>query len=184
MAAIVGTDLLWKYSVTTGSAGNSAASSAANSLGKYVSTTQWTGGTINDLFPDLSGAANAAGQVEYLCVFLHNGNSANTYANPVIYISAEAAGGASIAIAVDSTAASALGSATAQALTAASSTAPGSSVTSLAYSSPTTPGTGLSLGNIPSGQVKAIWVRRTATNSTALSNDGVSLTAQGDTGSL
>jgi len=43
--------LLFKYSVTTGSAGNTTAQASPNaSLGKYISTTQWTGGTLNDLF--------------------------------------------------------------------------------------------------------------------------------------
>ena len=45
---ISSTDLLFKYSVTTGSAGNSVSQGNPNaSIGKYISTTQWTGGTLN-----------------------------------------------------------------------------------------------------------------------------------------
>lgn len=184
MAAIVASDLKFKYSVKTGSAGNTTASSAAASLGTWCSTTEWTGGSANDLFDDISGAENAASTVDYRCIFIHNTNGANALQNAVMYLSAEVAGGASIALAVDTTAASAVGAGTAQALTATTETAPGSPVTSLSYSSPTTSGTGLSLGTIGTGQVKAIWVRRTASNSAALSNDGVTIAVTGDTGSL
>lgn len=184
MAAITSGEILLKYSVKTGSAGNSTAGTANGSLGTYISTTQWTGGSANDLFDDISGAENAASTVDYRCIFVHNSNGANTLQNAVVYISSEVAGGASIALAADSTAASAIGSASAQALTGTTETAPGGSVTGLSYSSPTTAGTGISLGNIPSGQCKAFWVRRTAANSAALSGDGVTIAVTGDTGSL
>jgi hypothetical protein len=45
-------------------------------------------------------------------------------------------------------------------------------------------GAGVALGNIPAGQCKAFWIRRTAANSAALSNDGVTIAVAGDTGSL
>ena len=185
MAAIVAGDILWKYSVSAGAAGNATAGSAATThQGKYISTTAWAGGVANDLFDDISGAENAASTVDYRCIFIHNNNAANAYQNAVVYISSEVAGGASIALAADSTAASALGSASAQALTGATETAPGGSVTGLTYSSPTTAGTGISLGSIPVANVKAFWIRRTAANSAALSSDGVTIGVSGDTGSL
>jgi hypothetical protein len=99
----------------------------------------------------------------------------------VAYISAEVAGGASIAIGPDTTAASALGSATAQALTIANETTAPAGVT---FTAPTTAATGIALGTIGSGQVKAFWIRRTAANTAALSGDGVTLGISGDTGSL
>lgn len=181
MAAIVAGDLLWKYSVTTGAAGNATAGTAAGSLGRYVSTTQWAGGVAQDLFDDLSGAANAASQVDYRCIFIHNNNAANAYQNAVAYISSEVAGGASIAIGPDPTAASALGSATAQAVTIANATTAPAGVT---FSAPTTAATGIALGTIGTAQVKAFWLRRTAANTAALSNDGVTIGISGDTGSL
>ena len=42
----------------------------------------------------------------------------------------------------------------------------------------------LALGNIPVANVKGFWVRRTAANTSALSNDGVTIAIAGDTGSL
>jgi hypothetical protein len=181
MAAIVASDIVWRYSVTTGSAGNTTAGTANGSLGKYISTTAWAGGAANDLFDDISGAENAASTVDYRCIFIYNSNAANAYQNAVMYLSAEVAGGASIAIGVDTTAASALGSATAQALTVANETTAPAGVT---FSAPTTAAGGVSLGTIPVGNVRAVWVRRTAANTAALSGDGVTLAVSGDTGSL
>lgn len=60
MAAITSGEVLFKYSVKTGTAGNSTAGTAAGSLGKYISTTAWAGGALNDLFDDVSGAENAS----------------------------------------------------------------------------------------------------------------------------
>lgn len=182
MAAITSGEVLFKYSVKTGTAGNSTAGTAAGSLGKYISTTAWAGGALNDLFDDISGAENAASTVDYRCIFIHNSNAANTYENVVVYLSAETAGGASIAIATDNIAASAIGATAAQAAEIATETTAPTGVS--AFSSPTTVGTGLALGNIPSGQTRAIWIRRTAANTAALSNDGVTIAVTGDTGSL
>jgi hypothetical protein len=99
----------------------------------------------------------------------------------VAYLSSEVAGGASIAVGADTTAASAKGSATAQLLTIANNTTAPAGVT---FSSPTTAGAGVSLGSIPVANVKGLWVRRTAANTSALSADGVTLAVQVDTGSL
>lgn len=182
MAAITSGELIFRYSVVTGSAGNAVAGTAAGSLGNKISSTAWAGGAANDLFDDISGAENAAGTVDYRCIFVYNSNTANALQNAVVYISAEVAGGANIALAADSTATSVLTSASAQALTIANeTTAPAGPLT---FTSPTTAGTGVSLGNIPAGSVKGFWIRRTATNSAALSGDGVTIAVSGDTGSL
>lgn len=180
MAAIVAGDILTKYSVAA-AAGNTTSGTAATSLGDQISTTQWTGGTLNDLFDDITGDENAASESEYRCIFVHNTNGANTYENCVVWISAEVGGGANIAIGADTTAASAVASGSTQALTVANENTAPAGVT---FTSPTTKGAGVSLGNIPVGQVKAFWIRRTATNSAALTGDGVTLSISGDTGSL
>lgn len=180
MAAITPSEILFKFSVSA-AAGNTTAGTAATSLGDQISTTTITDNTLNNLFDDISGAENAASTVDYRCIFVHNSNSANTLQNAAAWLSAETAGGASIAIGVDTTAASAIGSASAQALTVANETTAPAGVT---FSSPTTFGTGISLGSIPAGSCRAIWIRRTAANTAALSNDGVTISVQGDTGSL
>lgn len=172
--AITASDILFKLSVKTGSAGNSTAQGDVNaSLGKYISTTQITTNILNNLFDDISGTENAASTVDYRCIFIHNAHASLTMLSTVVYLSAEVSGGASIAIAIDDVAASAIGSASAQADQITNETTAPSSVG--AFSSPTTSGTGLSLGDIPAGQCRAVWIRRTAANTSAKDSDGVTI---------
>jgi hypothetical protein len=146
----------------------------------FMTLTQITDNTLNNLFDDITGDENAASDVEYRCVFVHNAHASLTLQNAVIWLQSEVAGGASIAIAIDDIAASAIGSSSAQADEVANEdTAPGTGVGS--FSSPTSKGTGLSLGSIPAGQCRAFWVRRTAANTSAVNNDGVTLRVEGDT---
>lgn len=177
MSAIVAGEILLKYSVSA-AAGNTTAGTAAGSLGDQISTTTIPDATLNALFDDISGAENAASTVDYRCIFVHNSNGANALQNAVMWLSAEVAGGASIAIGVDPTAASAIGSGSQQALTIANETTAPAGVT---FSSPTTAGAGISLGTINAGYCRAVWFRRTAANSAALNNDGVTWSVQGDT---
>lgn len=177
MAAIVAADLLFKFSVSA-AAGNTTVGTAAGSLGDQVSTTQITDATINNLFADITAAENSASTPKYKCFFVHNNNGANALQNAVMYLSAETAGGASVAIGVDTTAASAVGAAAAQALTVANDNTAPAGVT---FSSPTTQGAGIALGNIPAGNVKAVWVRVTPANTVALNNDGATLMLYGET---
>ena len=178
--SIVPADLLFKLSVKTGAAGNATAGTPAGSLGKYISTTPITNATLNNLFDDISGDENAASDVEYRCIFIHNAHATLTLRSAVAWLSAEVAGGASAAIAIDDIAASAIEASAAQADEIADeSTAPGAGVG--AFSSPTTKGTGLALGDIAAGYCRAIWIKRTAANSAALNNDGVTIRIEGDT---
>lgn len=184
MAQIQQSEIVCRYSVRTGTAGNSTAGTAAASLGVWVSTTAYITG---QLFDDVSGAENAAQTVDYRCLFIYNANTANALQNAVVFISSEVAGGTVVALAADTTPASALAATSAQALgsTSNSETAPGASVTALSFSTTaTTAATGVALGTIAPGQVKAFWVRRTATNSAAQTGDGMVFACTGDTGSL
>lgn len=179
--AIVTGELLWKFSVKTGAAGNSTVGTAAGSLGKYISTTQITDATLNNLFDDVTGDENAASTVvDYRCIFIHNSNATLAWTSPVVWMSAETAQGVDCAIATDNVAASAIGSASAQAAEIATETTTPTGVS--AFSSPTTKGTGLSLGaSIAAGSCKAIWIRRTSANRAALDSDSVTVRAEGDT---
>lgn len=179
MAAIIAAEILSKYSVAA-AAGNTTGGTAATSLGDQISTTTIADATLNALFDDISGAENAASTVDYRCIFIHNSNSANALQNAKIWLSSEVANGASIAIAVDDIAASAIASGSAQAAVVGNETTAPTGVG--AFSSPTSFGAGLSLGSIPAGYCKAVWFRRTAANNAALNNDGVGWTVQGDTG--
>jgi hypothetical protein len=66
MAAITTAEIVFRYTTTAGSAGDSSANTTVGTfLGKYAATSAWAGGSLNDLFPDISGAQNAASQVDY-----------------------------------------------------------------------------------------------------------------------
>jgi len=177
--AIVASDILFRLSTTTGSVGNSTSSTPAASLGKYVSTTALTDATLNNLFDDVSGSENTALESEYRCLFVYNSHATLTFQNVVVWLDSQVAGGADVAIGVDTTAASALNASSAQALTIANEdTAPaGVTFSTTAVSK----ATGLALGDIPASSVKAIWIRRTTTNSSPLSNDGAVIAVSGDT---
>ena len=176
--AITASDILFKLSVTSGSAGNSTSGTVAGSLGKYISTTQITDNSLDNLIASFSGTENANSTVKYKCFFIHNAHATLTAQSVVAYLSAEASGGASAAIGVDTTAASAIGSASSQALTIADeNTAPAG----VSFSSPTTAGTGISVGNIAAGSCRAVWVRATAANTSAKDSDGVTISVQLDT---
>lgn len=174
---IAGSDILLKFSVKTGAAGNSTVGTAAGSLGKYISTTQITDNSLNNLFDDVTGDENAALENEYRCFFIHNAHATLTFQNVKAYLISEVAGGATIAIGVDTTAASAIGAAPAQALEVANEdTAP----VGVTFSSPTTLGTAVSIGNLAPGECRALWVRRTTANTSPLANDGVTLRFAGE----
>ena len=177
--AIVASDIVYRFTTASGSAGDSTAGAASTSLGKYASTTAWTGGTLNDLFDNVSGAENAASTVDYRCLAVLNNHATLTAFSINIYLSAEVAGGTSIALAVDNTAASAKGSASAQGSSIATETTTPSGVGS--FSSPTTDGAGITIGDLTPGQVRLIWIRRTAANTSAVTGDGFTLGLSLDT---
>ena len=174
---ITASDIQFRLSVKTGSAGDTTAGTPAGSLGKYASTTQ-VGAAINDLFDDVSGDENAASDVEYRCIFVYNAHATLTLLGTVVWLSAEVGGGTTIAIAVDGVAASDIDAAPAQADEVANeNTAPSGE----SFSAPTTKATGLSIGDLAPDQVRAIWIRRTAANTGAVNNDGATIRVEGDT---
>jgi hypothetical protein len=178
--AIVAGNILFKLSLKTGVGGNDNAQPSVNeSLGKYISTTEITDAALNNLFDDVSGDENAASDVEYRCIFVHNAHGSLTWQGVVVWLSAEVSNGATATIAIDNIAASAIDSASAQAALIATETDAPSGVGS--FSGPTTKGTGLALGDIAAGNCRAIWVKRSATNSAALNSDGVTIRCEGDT---
>jgi len=174
---IVPADIKTKHSTKSGTAGNSLTSDGASSLGKYISTTEHTG-AANDIFDDVSGPENTALDVEYRCVFVHNAHATLALQNAVVWLDSETAGGANLAISVDTNAASAIGSASAQAKEIADEdTAPASQT----FTAPTTKATGLALGTLAAGECRAVWIRRTAAASTALASDGGVIKVSGET---
>lgn len=182
--AITATDILWKYSVSA-AAGNTTAGTAAGSLGDQISTTQITDASLNALFDDVTGDENAASAVvDYRCIFIHNNHATLAWQNVVVWFSADVANGVDVALGIDTTAASAVGSASAQAVAIASETTTPAGITFTNYASGSAvdvKARGLSLGTLNAGQCRAIWIRRTSANRAALANDGCTIRAEGDT---
>jgi hypothetical protein len=171
---ITSTDIVYRLSVVTASAGDTTASTPDASLGDQVSTTAITTATLNNLFDNVSGAEAAAGDVEYRCFFVLNNHATLTLQGAKLGITSQTAGGGTIDFGLDPTAISAKGAAGAQAVTIANeSTAP---------AGVTFAGTEVTIGDLAPGQVKAVWLRRTVTaGAGALNPDGVIIYCTGDT---
>lgn len=176
--AIVASDIVFRLSVVTASAGDTTASTPAASLGDQVSTSAITTATLNNLWDDVSGAEAAAGDIEYRCIFILNNHATLTLLGSNVYITSQTSGGGTITIGLDTTAISAKGSASAQAVTIANESTAPSGVT---FSSPTS-GSPLTIGDLAPGQVKGIWLKRDVTaGASALNPDGVIIGWAGDT---
>ena len=170
--SIVAGDIKFLLSAPVATAGYLLPGSPGNSLGRYASTSQLTtaSGGLDNLFTDLTGAQNAALQVDYACVFIWNSNPSLTMLSPSAWLPVGLLGNtntASFAIGADPTLPSPLGSGSLQAVGIANSTQAPSGVTS--WATPTTvSANGAALPNIPAGDVAAVWIRRTANGSAGL----------------
>lgn len=178
MAALAVSDILLRYSVTTGSAGNSTAGTQAGSLGKYASTTSPTDNSLNNYFGDYTAADNAGLVVKYRCLFVLNNHATASWNAVGVYVGSETAGGVATTLSWDTTGATAKGSSSAQAKTIANElTAPTSqSFAAGSVGSPLLLGTALA-----AGQVAAVWVKLTGTNSAAVTPDNIPLQFVGTT---
>jgi hypothetical protein len=176
---ISSSDIRVRYSVTTGTVGNTSPGTAAGSHGRYISTTDLPDATLNNLFPDVTADENAAQNVDYKCLFVTNLHPTLTLQRAVIFFVNEVAGGSDMALALDNVGVVLNGQSAIQATTIANKNTVPSGVT--AFSTPTTKATALAIGDIPPGRCIGVWVRRTARNSPAQDNDGATLRVEGDT---
>lgn len=127
-----------------------------------------------NLFDAVSSAEGAAGDVEYRCFYVHNANATLTMENAVVWIQANTpSADTQLAIAVGSSAINGT-----EQTVANEGTAP----TGLtAFSEAANEGAAVALGNIPPGQHRAVWVRRTVNAGAAASNDTATLRVKCDT---
>lgn len=186
MAQISQNDIVFLLSAPSASGGYSASGAVGNASGsgKFCSTTA-LGSGLDNLFTDITGAQNAAQQVDYICLFvLNNTASGNSMLNTVAWIpstSNNTATGASIhKFALDPAGVTAKGSSTAQAALTTSATSAPSGISSWTSASATNSG-GLSVGTVAPGDVFAVWFQRTAVNGAPLNSDGFTLEIDFDT---
>lgn len=147
--------------------GGAANSDANASLGGAKSSTV-ASASVDALFDQVSASEASAGDTEYRCVYLHNGNASSTMLSAVVWISANTPSGSTT---LDIGVGTAAVNGTEQTV-ANESTAPAG----VSFSAPASQGAGLALGDIPAGQHKAIWLRRTVSASApASANDTFTL---------
>jgi hypothetical protein len=166
--AITSSDIQFRLS---GGSGNT---SPAASIGGAKSSTAIVDATVANLFDNVTGDESAAGDVEYRCFYVHNNHGSLTWQSVVVWIYTNTPS-------TDTTCA--IGLAVAAVNATESATADESSApASVTFSTPTTKGAGLAIGDIPFGQHKAIWVRRTVTAAaSAYDSDSVIIRCEGDT---
>lgn len=161
--AISSTDIQYRLS------GGASNTSPAASLGGAMSSTA-VGAAI---FDDVSSAEAATGDAEFRCIYVRNGHASLTLVGAVLFILANTP---STSTTVDVGVGTSAVNGTEQSV-ADESTAP-SSVT---FSAAANQAAGIALGDIPAGQSRAVWVRRTINAGTAAVNDTFSLRVAGDT---
>ena len=172
---LTSSDIEVRYSAATGP-GDSANGTAAASFGGHLSQTRVVGSVMHNLFDVVTGTENAAMDVEYRCMFFANTSADDTLSLARIWIESQVDGGAVCAIGLDPTGVTDIDSATAQAVTVANESTPPAGVT---FSAPTAEVDALSAGSVGPRQCFALWVRRTAANTPAMTNDGVTLRLSG-----
>jgi len=149
------------------------------SLGGYMSTTTFTSGSLHALFDQISSSEDAASDVEYRCIFIHNTSTVFQFYDVVVWVFSQVASGATVAIGLDPVGVILEGSinrAPQAATVVNESTAP----TGVTFSTPTTENTALTIGDIPPRSCAAIWIRRTANNTGEQGGDGCVLRFKGD----
>lgn len=177
MTQISASDVQFYLSNPGAVTGFSGVGTAGNSLGKYISTTQVSATPLDCLFLDITGAQNAASQVDYQCVFvLNNTATGNTMLNVTVFFptSADVSGGATVQYTLDNKGVVPKAQSATQAAVIANSTTAPTGIGSWTNASATVSG-GLAVGSVPPNSCFAVWFKRTASNSAALNADGLGL---------
>lgn len=163
--AITASDIHYRLS---GGSGNTDPNA---SLGGVKSTSTDAGSTI---FDDVSGAESAAGDTEYRGVVISNEHGSLTYQSVKVWVSTDTPSAdtdADVALAAEAVN-------TTMATIANENTSPsGVTFANTAVSF----ATGLSIGDIPSGQFKGVWLKRVVNSSAAAAADSFTVSCQGDT---
>lgn len=140
------------------------------SLGGAESSTDAGSG----IFDNVSSAEGTAGDIEYRCVYVKNTHGTLTYQGAKVWVQANTpSADTTVDIGLGTTA---VGTGNEQTV-ADEQTAP-SGVT---FSAAANEGAALSIGDIPAGHHKAVWIRRTVTAGAAAAADSFTLRTKGDT---
>lgn len=161
--AIISTDIVYRLS------GGAANSNQNASLGGAKSSTAASA----SIYDDVTSAEASSGDTEYRCIYVHNNHGTLTYLGSKVWIQTNTpSADTDVAIGLGTSAVNGT-----EQTVADENTAP-SGVT---FSAPTSFAGGLSIGDIPAGQHKAVWIRRTINAGAAVASDSFTLRVQGDT---
>jgi hypothetical protein len=151
--------------------GGSGNSDPDASIGGVISTTEVVDNTLHNLFDVVSSAEASAGDTEYRCVYIKNTHGSLTLQAAKTWLQTQSTVPLAIALAGEGL------NGTAE-TPADEDTAPSGE----SFTSPTTEGAALSLGDMAAGDFYPLWIRRTVPSSqAALSNDTAVLRIKGDT---
>lgn len=126
------------------------------------------------IFDAVSGDESAAGDAECRCVYVHNAHATLTLTNAVAWLQSNTP---SSSTQVDIGLGTSAVNGTEQ-LIANENTAP----TGVAFVAGADKAGGVALGDIPPGQHRAVWLRRTVNGGAAAANDSFTVRAEGETG--
>lgn len=132
-------------------------------LGGAISSTEVTDNTTHNLWDVVSSSESSAGDTEYRCIYVKNTHGSLTLQSAKVWIQTNTpSADTAIRIALGTSAVNG----TEQTI-ANESTAP----SGVSWSTAANEGAALSIGNIPSGQHKAIWIERVISAAAAAAND-------------
>jgi len=131
--------------------------------------------SLHALFDRVTGAEALVGDVEYRCIYIRNSHATLTLYGAVVWLSANTPSSyTSIDIALGSAAVNGE-----EQTVSDEATAP----TGVSFSAPASYAAGLAIGDIPAGQHKAVWLRRTVgAAAAAYTGDSFTLAVMGETG--
>jgi hypothetical protein len=154
--------------------GGSGNSSPAASIGGAISTTEVVDNTTHNVFDVVSSAESSAGDTEYRCIYVKNTHGSLTLQSAKVWIATQTpSADTSIEIGLAAAAVNATETAVAN-----ENTAPAS----VTFSTAANEGAALSIGNIPNGQYKGIWIKRiVSAGASAANDDSYVLSYAGDT---
>lgn len=133
------------------------------SLGGAKSSTQITDNTTHNLWDVVSSTESNSGEDEYRCIYVHNAHASLTLQNAKVWIQTNTPS-ADTAITIGLGTSAVNGT---EQTVANEGTAP----SGVSFSTAANEGAALSIGNIPSGQHKAIWIKRSISALAAAAND-------------
>src|SRR5687768_7841075 len=145
-----------------------------DSLGGAITATEITDNTTHNIWDLVSSAESSTGDTEYRCIYVKNTHGSLTLQSAKVWIQTQTpSSDTSIEIGLGSSAVNGTEQSVAN-----ENTAP----TSVTFSTAAGEGNALSIGNIPNGQHKAIWIKRiVGTNATAANDDSYVISYAGDT---